>query len=368
MWRKVSFIKWLPLLGGLIAVLLLVAACGEDATATPAATPTATPVPKTVIKFHNPQWETIEEHNAIAAYIVEHGYGYPVEIVIGDTGTMQVALPLGELDVNMELWQANIPIWYADVTAKGTVVDLTGGKGPVANGATGQIIEATDQGWYVPSFVIEANPGLKSVSDLSNFIELFEDPEDPGKGVWLSCTPGAAYTKRFIAKANAYGLDQTYNVQTPGSYGALAAAIEGAYKARKPVLAYYWEPTKLLAELDMTQLEEPAWTQECADALAVATESEPYESAIGCHDALDDVHTGVTASLVDRAPEVVDFLGKMFIGSLPLADLATWKSENDKEWMDAAVKYLRENESTWTAWVPADIATKVKSALAQEPA
>ena len=279
MWRKVSFIKWLPLLGGLIAVLLLVAACGEDATATPAATPTATPVPKTVIKFHNPQWETIEEHNAIAAYIVEHGYGYPVEIVIGDTGTMQVALPLGELDVNMELWQANIPIWYADVTAKGTVVDLTGGKGPVANGATGQIIEATDQGWYVPSFVIEANPGLKSVSDLPNFIELFEDPEDPGKGVWLSCTPGAACTKRFIAKANAYGLDQTYNVQTPGSYGALAAAIEGADKARKPVLAYYWEPTKLLAELDMTQLEEPAWTQECADALAVATESEPYESA-----------------------------------------------------------------------------------------
>ena len=353
MFKRGNLAKVLLIMIGLVAIMLLSAACGDGDD-------------KEVIKFHNPQWETIEEHNAIASYIVEKGYGYPVETIIGDTGTMEVALPTGELDVNMELWQANIPVWYAKVIADGTVVDLTGGKGPVANGAVGQIIEATDQGWYVPTFVIDQNPGLKSVSDLPNYIELFEDPEDPGKGVWLSCTPGAACTKRFIAKANAYGLDETYNVQTPGSYGALAAAIEGAYLAGEPVLAYYWEPTKLLSDLDMTQLEEPAWSQECADALAAGTEAEPYESAIGCHDALDDVHTGVTASLVDRAPEVVDFLGKMFIGSLPLAGLATWKTDNNKEWSDAAVYYLQQNESTWTTWVTDDAAKKVKAALAKE--
>ena len=353
--KRGNLAKVLLLMIGLVAIMLIGAACGDSDD-------------KEVIKFHNPQWETIEEHNAIASYIVEHGYGHPVEIIIGDTGTMQVALPTGELDVNMELWQANIPAWYQEkVIDEKLVVDLTGGKEPVANGAVGQIIEATDQGWYVPTYVIEANPGLKAVSDLPNFINLFEDPEDPGKGVWLSCTPGAACTKRFIAKANAYGLDKTYNVQTPGSYGALAAAIEGPYKAGDPVLAYYWEPTKLLADLDMTQLTEPAWTQECADALAAGTESEPYTSTIGCHDALDDVHTGVTASLVDRAPEVVDFLGKMFVGSLPLGDLATWKTDNNKEWSDAAIYYLRQNESTWTTWVTDDAAKKVKEALKDEP-
>ena len=325
------------------------------------------PAAKEVIKFHNPGWETIQEHNAIATYIVEKGYGYPVEIIPGDTGTMKVTLPAGEIDVNMELWQANIPDWYDDVIAKGTVVDLTGTKGLVANGAVGQIIESTDQGWYVPTFVIEANPGLKSVSDLPNFIELFRDPEDSSKGLWYSCTPGAACTKRFIAKADAYGLDQTYNVLTPGSYGALAAAIEGAYLAGEPVLAYYWEPTALLAELDMTQLEEPPWSQECADALAAGTEAEPYESDIGCHDAFNDVHTGVTASLVNRAPEVVDFLGKMFIGALPLADLAGWKNDNNKDWDEAAVYYLKNNEKIWTQWVPADVAAKVKEALVREP-
>ena len=355
MLRRTKLANVLLIMIGLVALGLIGAACGDGDD-------------KEVIRFHNPAWETIEEHNAIAAYITEKGYGYPVEIIPGDTGTMKVTLPVGDVDVNMELWQANIPDWYDDVIAKGTVVDLAGTKDPVPNGAVGQIIEATDQGWYIPTYIATANPGLKSVSDLPNYIELFKDPEDSSKGLWYSCTPGAACTKRFIAKANAYGLDETYNVLTPGSYGALAAAIEGAYLANEPVLAYYWEPTKLLTDLDMTQLEEPAWTQECADAITAGTAEEPYTSTIGCHDPLSDVHTGVTAKLADRAPEVVDFLGKMFIGSLPLADLATWKTDNSKEWSDAAVYYLRQNESIWTTWVTSDAAEKVKDALKDEPA
>ena len=354
--KRGNLAKMLLIMIGLVAIMLIGAACGGDDE-------------KAVIKFHNAQWTTHEEHNAIASYIVKNGYGYPVEIIIGDTGTMEVALPTGELDVNMELWRANIPAWYKEfVLEKKLVVDLAGTKDPVANGAKGQTIEATDQGWYIPTYVSEAYPALKSVADLPNFIELFKDPEDSSKGLWYSCTPGAACTKRFIAKANAYGLDKTYNVLTPGSYGALAALIKGAYLAGDPVLAYYWEPTALLLELDMTQLEEPPWTQECADALAAGTEAEPYESPIGCHDALDDIHTGVTASLVDRAPEVVEFLGKLFVGSLPLADLATWKDDNNKSWDEAAVYYLRQNESTWTKWVSADAAKELKKALEKEPA
>ena len=340
-----------------MVIAMIAVACGEDEEE------------KGVIRFHDPAWETIQEHNAIASFIVEKGYGYPVEIIPGDTGTQEVALPAGDLDVNMELWQANVPEWYDEfVVDKKLVVDLAGTKDPVANGAKGQIIEATDQGWYVPTYVVEANPGLKSVSDLPNYIELFQDPEDPSKGLWYSCTPGAACTKRFIAKAAAYGLDETYNVLTPGSYAALAAAIQGAYTAGDPVLAYYWEPTKLLSDLDMTQLEEPAWTQACADALAAGTAEEPYVSEIGCHDALNDVHTGVTAGLVDRAPEVVEFLGKMFVGSLPLGDLAAWKKDNNKTWREAAIYYIRNNEDRVKGWMDSKTWDTLKKALDEEPA
>ncbi len=152
----------------------------------------------------------------------------------------------------------------------------------------------------------------------------------------------------------------------PGSAEAIDANIIGAYAAGEPVVSYYWEPTKIIAELDMTLLEEPEWTPECQAAIVAAIESEPYESTIGCAFPVADIHTGVSSAFTDRAPEVVEFLGKMFVGALPLAELAAWKADNDKGWNEAAIYYLRTNEDVWTQWVPADVATQVKASLAQE--
>jgi glycine betaine/proline transport system substrate-binding protein len=343
--------RWLPLLGSLVALAMITSACAED---------------KDPIKFHDGQWESLWEHNAIAMYIVENGYGYPVEEVQGTTGTMLVALPEGELDVNMEMWRNNILGWYNENTGNGKIVDLAGTVGSVPNGAKGQILETSRQGWYIPTYVAEANPGLKSVLDLPDYKQLFPDPENPSKGVWINCIIGWQCQKIFRAKAHAYGLDEHYNVIEPGAAGAIDAGIKGPYQAGEPVLSYYWEPTKLMADLDMTPLEEPEWTEECHAAVQVAIEAEPYESEIGCAEEQYDVHTGVNSGLVERAPEVTEFLGNMFIGALALGDLAAWKTENDVEWDVAAVYWLETNESTWTTWVPSDVAGKVKDALAKE--
>ena len=353
--RKVIQTKGFIVLAALLVLMLVAAACGGETKE------------KAVIKFSDQSWDTLWLHNAIAMYVTEQGYGYPVEEVVGTTGTMKVALPIGDLDVAMEMWRTNIRDWYDEfVVEKKQVVDLAGTKESVANGAKGQTLEATDQGWYVPAYVIAQNPGLKSVSDLPNYKHLFTDPEDASKGVWVNCIIGWECQKRYRAKALAYGLNEHYNVIEPGSSAALAAAIKGAYDAGEPVLSYYWEPTKLLAELDMVQLEEPPWTQACADAISAGTAAEPYESPIGCHDALDDVHTGVTASLVDRAPEVTEFLGNLFVGSLALEDLAAWKKDNDKEWRDAAVKWLRANEATWSTWITEDARKRMKLFLLEK--
>ena len=342
----------LALLGSLMILALLAVACGEEA--------------KETIRFHDGQWETLWEHNAIAMYVVENGYGYPVEEIEGTTGTMKVALPEGDLDVNMEIWRNNMKEWYGENIAAGKIVDLAGTGDNVANGAKGQSLETSAQGFYVPTYIVEANPGLKSVSDLPKYKELFKDPEDSNKGVVVNCIIGWSCQKIIRAKWHAYGLYDHYNVMEPGAAAAIDAAIAGAYQAKEPVLSYYWEPTKLISDLDMTMLEEPEWTQECQDALDKAVEAEPYESTMGCAFPANDVHTGVNAGLVERAPEVVEFLGNMFVGALSLGDLAAWKKENNKEWRDAAVYYLKNNEATWAQWVPSEVAEKVKEALAKE--
>ncbi len=161
--------------------------------------PTA-PTAKEVVRFHDPQWETIQEHNAIAMYITQHGYGYPVEQITGTTGTMKVALPAGDLDVNMEMWRQNQQDWYEENVASGNLVDLAGTGDNVEYGAVGQILATSTQGIYVPTYVIEQNPGLESVLDLPNFIELFQDPKDPSKGVVTNCIIGWRCQKIIRAK------------------------------------------------------------------------------------------------------------------------------------------------------------------------
>ncbi len=68
----------------------------------------------------------------------------------------------------------------------------------------------------------------------------------------------------------------------------------------------------------------------------------------------------------ERAPEVTEFLGNMFIGALALGDLAAWKNDNNKEWSEAAVYWLKNNEDVWVAWVTEDAARNVRKALTAE--
>ncbi len=374
----------------IVGLTLLAAACSEDPTATPqptntpppaaTATPVPTPTPEPVmeekepVKVYTSNWTSVELNTRIPAYILEHGYGYPVEYIPGTTTTMIATFPLGEMDVNMELWRQNILDWYVEHTEAGTIIDLAGTADSLPNGSKGQILEQSAQGFYVPQYVIDENPGLQSVSDLPEYWELFEDPEDPGKGVMINCIIGWKCQRLNRAKWHAYGLFDTYNVAEPGSAGALDAAIKGAYTAGDPVLAYYWEPTTIVNELDLYRLEEPEWTQECQDTLNEATAEgvqAPFDTATeACAYQVWDVHTAVHRNLQERAPEVTEFLANVFIGALNVGDLEIWKDENDAEWRDVAVYYLQNNRDVWTAWITDDnadeIIARVDEALANE--
>ena len=321
---------------------------------------------KAVINFHDGQWATLWAQNAVAMYITEHGFGYPVAEIQGTTGTMKVALPQGDLDVNLEIWRINIPDWYDEFVVNGPVVDLAGTNEQLPAGSRGQSLASGGQAFYIPTFVADANPGLKSVDDLPDYVHLFPDPEDPGMGLLINCITGWQCEKINRAKWHAYGLFDTYNVQNPGSGGALDAAIKGAYDAGEPVLTYYWEPTSLLNTLDMTRLEEPVNTPECQAALDEAVVEVPYESTQGCGYPFGDVHIGVHETLVERAPEVTEFLSNFYIGAKEVGAIETWKDSNEKTWQEAGIHYLKNNEAIWTTWVDDKISDKVNKALENE--
>lgn len=323
--------------------------------------------PKETIKFADTQFQSLWINNEIAMFIIEHGYGYPVDSLEMTTPIAQQSLADGEVDVWMELWRANWYDMYVEMTEAGKIVDL------------GNTYERSVQAWYVPRYVVEGDeergidpmaPDLKSISDLPQYWELFKDPEDPNKGAFISCITGWQCAEINRVKFYAYGLDEYYNIIEPGSSGALDAAIAGAYMKGNPVFTYYWEPTWLIGLYDMIMLEEPEYTDECWAEIdeirqGVVDENlagEVPESA-GCHYETLAISKGVNSALPDRAPELVEFLKAMDVGTDALNKTAGYMTSEEVDASDAAAWFFENYEDKWRSWVPEDVAEKVAAAL-----
>lgn len=360
-----------------LSLTILLAACQPAAPAAPtapadaSADPAPEEGPKETISFADTQWQSLWINNEIAMFITEHGYGYPVEVVTVTTPVMQQSLVGDELQVIMEVWWSNIEEWWNAEREAGTIVEL------------GDIFESSAQGFYVPRYVIEGDPDrdiapmapdLKSVDDLPQYKELFADPEDPNKGVLVSCVTGWNCAEVIRIKTYAYGLDETYNLSEPGSAGALDAGIAGPYMKGKPVVSYYWEPTWLLGVYDMVLLEEPEFNEECWNKITEISEAGVIDDSMadtvpemaGCGFQNISVPKAVSAGMAERHPELVSFLDTMFIGTDNLNKISAYMTENEAEVEEAAQWYFENYEDQWRSWLPEDVADKVADALAAQ--
>ena len=296
---------------------------------------------KETLWFADLDWDSAQVHNRIAAFIIENGYGYGVDYNFGSTIPMFVGLTDGSNDISMEIWVENQQEAYDVAIADGTIVDLGGNY--------------TDnwQGFLVPTYMIDDGdlPADISVEDMPQYWELFQDPEDPTKGRFYSCIAGWQCEIINEEKFGVYGLDDYYNIFLPGTGAALLTSLVSAYENHEPWFGYYWSPTPALGLYDMTPVAEPPYDETV------------WETNHGCDYPAVNVNICVTASLLDRAPEVIEFLEKYDTTAAMTNAALAYMESNEATSGEAAVFFLQEYESVWTQWVPSDIADKVKDAL-----
>lgn len=362
--------RTLLLLIGLLGALLIGVACssGEPAAApTPTAqptepagattTPASAPAQPVTVKIQDNTFDSLWIENAIAKFIVEKGYGHKVEEVVLNTVAGQTAIQRGDIDLNLELWPTNIKQWWDEQTAKGNVVKL------------GNIYEGGDQFWVIPKWVAEQH-NIKTVEDMKRpeVVKLFQDPENPKKGVFYNCIFGWQCEQINHTKFKAYGLDQYYNVVSPGSGAALDAAMVGAMKKKQPVFGYYWAPTSIYGAYEWHILEEAAYTRECGDEMEKGAKDRSYIPKVVCGYETEPVVVAASKRFVQEGPpELIEFFKKMNVGRVQVSQTAAWAVENDIQgrWEKAAVYYLKTFEERWKTWVPDTIYEKVRAAVAQ---
>ena len=306
---------------------------------------------KPVIRLYDSEWDSLSVNNAIVRFIIEHGYGYPTESVVLTTFVMQEALSGGEVDVNLEGWQQNIPDWYEEQIANGTIVNL------------GTTYEDSSQFFLIPRWVGEQYT-IETVFDMRDHWELFQDPQDPSKGVFYSCDIGSQCTEINRVKLEAYGLDKYYNAVTP-SLTVLAGALAAGQERRQPVFGYHWSPTALVGAYEWHALDEPAYSEACWERIISASDGGGPAPDEACAYQSVPIDALAQSGLQNKAPDIVEMLQKLNVGLGPLNETLAWALEHDidDDWERAAVHYLRTYQDRWRTWVTPAADERISEAL-----
>jgi glycine betaine/proline transport system substrate-binding protein len=122
-----------------------------------------------------------------------------------------------------------------------------------SNGVTGHI------GWYVPSYVVQQHPEMKTWKGLQKDWALFKTAESGGKGELLDGDPSYVTADEPLISNLKLNLKVVY----AGGEASQITQVKQAYAQKKPILFYWYTPQWLNAELKLTEVMLPARTKGC---------------------------------------------------------------------------------------------------------
>ena len=307
----------------------------------------AVPMCQSPIKFGALTWESGQFTSGVLKYIIESGYGCQVEEVPGAGPALETALSQDDIQVIGEQWVGRSPIMTQAIEQNKVAVIGDTLKG----GAT--------QGWYVPQYVLDENPGLRLYQDLPKYAELFKDPENPSKSRFMNCPSGwtcEIFNTRLLKNT---GLESVFNNAHPGTGAALDAEIASAFEQHKPLLFYYWQPTGLMAKYDFAALEFPAHDDACWQDLLLADGTADCVSGFP----VSSLGIAVSTPFIDANPELADVFKKVQFSPAELNGAILEMSESKRSGEEQALAFLRENPNVWQEWVSDEAATNLAAKL-----
>ena len=299
-------------------------------------------------------WASAQLMANVDKIILEEGYGCNVELVPGDTMPTFTSLnEKGEPDVAPELW----------INAVRDPLKMAFDEGRLRSANDGPI-DGLGEGWWVPPYVLENHPDLKTVLDVLERPDLFPDAEDPSKGAFVGCPAGWGCQ---LANANLFRAfkmaEKGWKLVDPGSAAGLDGSMSKAVNRSENWFGYYWSPTALIGRHKMVKLDfgVPFAGSGNWDGCIVKPEQEcddPQPSSW----TMSEVHTVVTDEFAKNAGDgVMAYLRNRVYPGEVMNGLLVYMDDNQAEGADAAAEFLRAHPDVWKAWVSEDVAMKVQA-------
>ena len=286
-------------------------------------------------------------------FILNTGYGCNAEVTQGGTVPSITSLvEKGEPTVVSEAW--------IDVT--GALVPKGVEEGRVVLAAP-VLSEGGVMGWFVPKYLAEAHPEIKTIADALKHPELFPAPEDPSRGAIINGPQGWGMTVATTQLYKAYDAkDAGFTLVDTGSAAGLDASIAKAYERKEGWLGAYWAPTALLAKYPMVQLQSdvPVDEAEWKRCVSVADCPDPKKSGWPTN----KVYTLVASKFAETtSPEVMAYLKSRAFTNDQIGKVLLWMTENQATGEQGAQHFVKTYPDLWKSWVSPEAATTIEASL-----
>src|SRR5579862_1976597 len=291
----------------LAIVVAVTALVGVVVAISVASASTSSKAGKPTITLANNSWEGSVANNVVAQYVIEKNLGYNVNLLTIDEIPAWPAMVQGKVSAVVEVW-GHSPLYAQYVKGNHKVVDA-GLEGPGGN-----------IGWYVPTYLMQQHPELKTWKGVQKDWKLFVTPQSSPQGQFLDGSPSYVTNDQALVK----NLKINLKVVFAGTEAAQLTEIESDYKAKKPVLFYWYTPQYQNAIYKFSQVSLPAWTTACAKL---------KPAAINCSYPPYHLYKVMAANLPTQAPTVANFIRRF-----------NWTSDDQNSVSyDLAVKHMSDS-------------------------
>jgi glycine betaine/proline transport system substrate-binding protein len=288
-------------------------------------------------------WSSAKIVVATSKFLLEQGYGCDVAVVPSDTTPAVTSLAENnEPDIVPEMWPNSAGDVYDKLKEGGEIVELTSVLDP------GGI-----EGWWIPSYLAEEHPELKTIDGV------LANPELVG-AMFNNCPDGWGCRIASDNLARAFDLEgNKIDVFNHGSGETLATSMASAYESKEPWFGYYWAPTTPLGKYDMVSVDLGELDEEAHAANQNANTPNPKPSAFPTAPIL----TIVTKDFYEAHPEEAQLMSNITFKTDTMSSLLAWQDENNATAEEAAVYYLQNNKDEWSAWLNEDARANLSKLL-----
>ncbi|PVA09462.1 glycine/betaine ABC transporter substrate-binding protein [Pelagivirga sediminicola] len=283
-----------------------------------------------VIPIHN--WSSqIVMSNVVGQILQEQG-NY-VEYVTTDSQAVYESIRLGDVTLEMEVWEGAFGASYRAAMEKGGIVDA------------GDHDAVTREDWWYPMWTKEACPGLPDWEALNECAEVFATVETGDKGRYLD---GPVDWLKH-GKERVEALDMNFTVINAGSAAALWATIGAAEAEKKPIVVFNWTPNFAEAVWPGEFVEFPEWEDGCDTDPAVG----PNPDALyDCGNPANGyLKKAAWEGMQEKWPGAYETLTKISFTNPQIAEMAKLVDVDELEPEEAAAEWLDANRDVWEGWV-----------------